>query len=534
MDHQVPINPLQVEKGADVHAKDDHGKTAYDFLNDLAATCGDISRDESILLDEVKKLLRRTMTGNNPHLPHKNRDIGRSYQSDTDIDLEVLMRGSQHKRSTRDRNEFNSNRRRRRRSSSSHSEHGQIEDSISGEDENFSCTPQSSPSKGHRPSGPFHSPARSPPSVVQDEDQQDSEEIYLNPALESLEVIDPNDAANVFQKTIMEVRSSAITQNKKPWKSASHPAPKPSAPVPALLNEQETIGDDWLIEDLKPSRRKQTNIDAFFGTGGTRSRKPRDSVNERPTKARNQEKRPRSSDLDDLEHYNRVHEGYSSDVENRKRARLSSGSYVEGVNHINAASTQHINTSLMDDRGSDEIHGMNVSVTEISDEGEQFVSQDFSSQGAVQSVAIHRQSQASREGSIRRYLSSTKPAQSRPQTTLPHNVATNQPATTPAPDSSKIGAIMRVKVRINDKLFLVPISMDSSEPKTIEWLCNETADRYYQSFNLRPILSLCTQDGARLSPADLISMVLTHNEEVWNTIRGRSLMIWGWGRGTWK
>ncbi len=522
-----------MEKGADVHAKDDHGKTAYDFLNDLAATCGDISRDESILLEEVKKLLRRTMAGHNPHLPHRNRNVGTSYQSDTDLDLEVLMRGSQHKRSTRHRNEF-SRSRRRRRSSSSHSEHDQIEDSVSGDDENFSCTPQSSPSKGHRPPGTFHSPARSPPSVVLDEDQQDSEEIYLNPALESLEVIDPNDAANVFQKTIMEVRSSAITQNKKPWKSASHPAPKPSAPVPALLNEQETIGDDWLIEDLKPSRRKQTNIDAFFGTGGTRSRKPRDSVNERPTKARNQEKRPRSSDLDDLEHYNRVHEGYSSDVENRKRARLSSGSYVEGVNHINAASTQHINTSLMDDRGSDEIHGMNVSVTEISDEGEQFVSQDFSSQGAVQSVAIHRQSQASREGSIRRYLSSTKPAQSRPQTTLPHNVATNQPATTPAPDSSKIGAIMRVKVRINDKLFLVPISMDSSEPKTIEWLCNETADRYYQSFNLRPILSLCTQDGARLSPADLISMVLTHNEEVWNTIRGRSLMIWGWGRGTWK
>ncbi len=74
---------------------------------------------------------------------------------------------------------------------------------------------------------------------------------------------------------------------------------------------------------------------------------------------------------------------------------------------------------------------------------------------------------------------------------------------------------MRVKVRIKDKLFLVPIPPEGSQSKTIGWLCDEAADRYYKSYNLQLKLNLYTQDGALLSPTDLAVMVLTHNEEVW-------------------
>ena len=120
----------------------------------------------------------------------------------------------------------------------------------------------------------------SPATINEDvEEQEDSEEFYPNPALERILTSD-SDAVSEYSGTIMGVRSSALTQVVQPNKQTSRTVPKPS--TSALLNEDEAVGDDWLIEDVKSSRQKHTNIDSVFTTRGTRNRKLCDSLDEKP------------------------------------------------------------------------------------------------------------------------------------------------------------------------------------------------------------------------------------------------------------
>ena len=49
---------------------------------------------------------------------------------------------------------------------------------------------------------------------------------------------------------------------------------------------------------------------------------------------------------------------------------------------------------------------------------------------------------------------------------------------------------------------------------TIEWLALQAADRYFKLYNLRPVLSLATQDGAMLASDDVVTTLLSNNEEV--------------------
>ena len=53
----------------------------------------------------------------------------------------------------------------------------------------------------------------------------------------------------------------------------------------------------------------------------------------------------------------------------------------------------------------------------------------------------------------------------------------------------------------------------SNVPRNITWLAREASNRYFQLFNLRPVLSLATKDGAMLSPDDQIISVFSNNEE---------------------
>ena len=54
----------------------------------------------------------------------------------------------------------------------------------------------------------------------------------------------------------------------------------------------------------------------------------------------------------------------------------------------------------------------------------------------------------------------------------------------------------------------------SDGTKTLSWLSEEAAQRYYKMVGLRPALTLGTKDGAFFSPDDLIKMVLSDNDKV--------------------
>ncbi|KAJ7989205.1 hypothetical protein DPEC_G00317090 [Dallia pectoralis] len=74
-------------------------------------------------------------------------------------------------------------------------------------------------------------------------------------------------------------------------------------------------------------------------------------------------------------------------------------------------------------------------------------------------------------------------------------------------------APIRMRVRVEDNVFLIPVPHSEADSCTVLWLCNQASQRYYQACGLLPRLSL-QKEGALLSPQDLLLAVLHSNEEV--------------------
>ncbi|XP_053571470.1 tonsoku-like protein [Bombina bombina] len=74
-------------------------------------------------------------------------------------------------------------------------------------------------------------------------------------------------------------------------------------------------------------------------------------------------------------------------------------------------------------------------------------------------------------------------------------------------------APIRVRVRVQDNVFLIPIPHSDRDALEISWLADQASQRYYQSCGLLPRLNL-KKDGALLAPRDVILHVLQSNEEV--------------------
>ncbi|XP_061551407.1 LOW QUALITY PROTEIN: tonsoku-like protein [Phycodurus eques] len=84
-------------------------------------------------------------------------------------------------------------------------------------------------------------------------------------------------------------------------------------------------------------------------------------------------------------------------------------------------------------------------------------------------------------------------------------MAASTPTTLPPP--------IRMRVRVQDDIFLIPVLQSEADSCTVSWLCDQAAQRYYQKCGLLPRLSL-QKEGALLSPHDLLLAVLHTNEEV--------------------
>uniref|UniRef100_H0WNY2 Tonsoku-like protein n=2 Tax=Otolemur garnettii TaxID=30611 RepID=H0WNY2_OTOGA len=80
------------------------------------------------------------------------------------------------------------------------------------------------------------------------------------------------------------------------------------------------------------------------------------------------------------------------------------------------------------------------------------------------------------------------------------------------PSGSVLPPPLRVRVQVQDNLFLIPVPY-SSEAHTVAWLAEQAAQRYYQTCGLLPRLTL-RKEGALLAPQDPIRDVLQSNDEV--------------------
>ncbi|KAL8181493.1 UNVERIFIED_CONTAM: hypothetical protein K2H54_003446, partial [Gekko kuhli] len=74
-------------------------------------------------------------------------------------------------------------------------------------------------------------------------------------------------------------------------------------------------------------------------------------------------------------------------------------------------------------------------------------------------------------------------------------------------------APIRVRVRVHENIFLIPVPHSSSDSRPVSWLADQASQRYYQMCGLLPRLTL-KKEGALLAPQDLIVDVLQSNEEV--------------------
>uniref|UniRef100_A0A8D0L634 NF-kappa-B inhibitor-like protein 2 n=1 Tax=Sphenodon punctatus TaxID=8508 RepID=A0A8D0L634_SPHPU len=72
---------------------------------------------------------------------------------------------------------------------------------------------------------------------------------------------------------------------------------------------------------------------------------------------------------------------------------------------------------------------------------------------------------------------------------------------------------IRVRVQVQEKVFLIPVPHGGSESHPVSWLAEQASQRYYQTCGLLPRLTL-KKEGALLAPQDLIVDVLQSNEEV--------------------
>ncbi|XP_074843643.1 tonsoku-like protein [Carettochelys insculpta] len=72
---------------------------------------------------------------------------------------------------------------------------------------------------------------------------------------------------------------------------------------------------------------------------------------------------------------------------------------------------------------------------------------------------------------------------------------------------------IRVRVRVQDNVFLIPVPHSGLERCPVAWLAEQAVQRHYQACGLLPQLTL-KKEGALLAPQDLIVDVLQSNEEV--------------------
>ncbi|EDV26008.1 uncharacterized protein TRIADDRAFT_55679 [Trichoplax adhaerens] len=74
-------------------------------------------------------------------------------------------------------------------------------------------------------------------------------------------------------------------------------------------------------------------------------------------------------------------------------------------------------------------------------------------------------------------------------------------------------SVMRIRVKIQDKTFLIPCGTENDR-RTVSWLLEQTSNRYFNCTGMRPlVMILSNKQGALLSAEDCLFDVLSNNEE---------------------
>ena len=112
-------------------------------------------------------------------------------------------------------------------------------------------------------------------SMPSEDEEVEEEDMYHNPLLEDI-TASPQTAAEAYRSSILALGSSthrAMARVAVTAPTSSSQAQRP-AHRPALIDEREMVGDDWLIDDLQPSSRKRRDHGTLGGILSSDSVRP--------------------------------------------------------------------------------------------------------------------------------------------------------------------------------------------------------------------------------------------------------------------
>ncbi|KAK3589305.1 hypothetical protein CHS0354_026959 [Potamilus streckersoni] len=319
---------------------------------------------------------------------------------------------------------------------------------------------------------------RSPLTESQDIDSEDSEMIFTNPALEEIKRPMKN-AKEEYKNAINKVGSSGSRISQSPALShVSHRTSNPNSSI-ALIAEEKFIGDnDWLIDDMQPSKKRKRDVEGFFSSKTARNKRPKDDSNMKSCK------------------------------------KMPLKSYREKNSFTGDQDFFGNDSDEIGDNNSQDHHSQNNDIAFIND-----VYSDFCD--ITNGMDSHSSESQKGDKSTKGRLIQSTLSQFTEKVNFRSEVNLNTFDARPPVDEAELPIIstmvktdvMRIKVRIKDKLLLVPIQ-DRDGSKTVSWLSAEASQRYCTLTGIRPTLTLSTKDGAILSPDDPITLVLTGNDEI--------------------
>ncbi|KAL8575935.1 hypothetical protein ACOMHN_027333 [Nucella lapillus] len=346
-------------------------------------------------------------------------------------------------------------------------------------------------------------------------EEEDTPAVYNNPRLEHLSASSQS-ATEAYRTSILALGSS--TQRAEVRASVAKPARRRDTHRPALVSEQEMVGDDWLIDDLQSASRKRRERGTL---GGMLSSDSVRSVREHK-RARLTTKHKSSvikSDCNDI-----IWTSETEDSNQQNRSRLSPG----GPHHeYRSSSPADISHNSRSSSSSTQVSksGLNRVVSNCSDSS----SRDEESLPILShsvkrtdvrfphNITDPEDSAGGDEEPAGRRLSDGQENQTRqPSQTLPAVETGNHFNASQAVFVSP--QLARVKVRIEGSVFLIPLP--AAEEKTVGWLGEEASQRYGTHFGRRPFLTLSSSDGAILSTDDVLSAVLSRDEQLDGTVHG--------------
>ncbi|GFN80014.1 tonsoku-like protein, partial [Plakobranchus ocellatus] len=547
----LAIVRLLVDEGANVHAKDDDGNTALDCLHAWYQRASDTMTASDMVEYNTTERLLQAKGGQSKSLERSTTDLGASTQAPG---------SSSGGTSFRERLSF-LRQKKINKKASSHTRRGRAQrdsEVVSSSDELSDSDPV-----------PYALPKLSPQG---------------------------KGGASEYQSVIETIGSSvqrrleaekSLGKDKEPVETLS------SVSLPALLDEREDVGDDWLINDvdvIKP-KRKNSKISSIFTTSSTRQGGKRkkdmgetamtkrsrlsmkhsrlahvenilnsgisssqDVLDKEPlvTVSSSNRKNPQSHPelFDDqsssdacpvtssTERFNSV-----SDVQDRQIQKETSldkwDSDEELLSHMDCIdeslgendsilSQRQFNTTITNDLPSSPIsyvEGRHPAVnynssSAIRNEQPRASKSSSTSNNLLDELRYSRNQEFHRVAVNNNICAQPKSnpvilpsIQQQSQHQQPQHSTVSLPFESPICNTS-----LRIKVKIGEQTMLIPIQ-PKDQQRTILWLCQQTGQRYFNMFLVRPLLALNTSDGSVLSPTDTVASVLADNDVLTAVVR---------------